>query len=547
MKSIKSIILPAVIALLATFTIISCQDINDWDVDNAYARLFTVTRAAVSPGATDAEMSWTGNKEVEYYVIEVSKDTLYDAIQMGSGTGAIIYGEDKSITKSPYTLTGLDSSTKYYVRIKGMSSTVAESKWAYYSEYHFTTKSEQIMEAVSAADISAREVILHWLAGAAVTRMEVIRTTDNAVVQDLTLTDEQKADGEITITGLEPRTGYRINLYNNEVVRGYSIVTTAPDVPAADKVIYLQSNVINQDFFDLLGADTESETFTVVFEANQEYYSEVALNLPNNKAITFFGLPGEKAVWGITQLNLAANHGYIRFENLNLSSTVKKLDNTVTESNYIFNQSNATEVDLLEFKGCTIGAFKNSPMRTQGNATKMFKTIMIDDCFIRTNGPSNNYGIIHLNEGGRTESITLSNSTVWRESKYVLYMAKFNPKTVTIKDCTFSKVSKASQYFIDFGGTSNGPSESFIIENSIFGSTADSSVKGIRSKVAPTIINSYSTTDWVTGGNHIADLTSYSGSEADLFMDPANGDFTIKDSGFSGRRSVGDPRWYMPE
>ena len=106
-NKLKYIALSGAFMLLTAFATISCDDANDWTTDSSYNRLFSVPKMSVSANATDAELTWSTTPGTEYYIIEISLDSLYDDVAMGTGKGSIIYGEDKSITKSPYTLEGL--------------------------------------------------------------------------------------------------------------------------------------------------------------------------------------------------------------------------------------------------------------------------------------------------------------------------------------------------------------------------------------------------------------------------------------------------------
>ena len=63
---------------------------------------------------------WSTTPGTEYYIIEISLDSLYDDVAMGTGKGSIIYGEDKSITKSPYTLEGLYSGQQAFYSYEGI-------------------------------------------------------------------------------------------------------------------------------------------------------------------------------------------------------------------------------------------------------------------------------------------------------------------------------------------------------------------------------------------------------------------------------------------
>ena len=69
-------------------SVVSCTDGNDWGLDSAFDRLFgvgeddiTVETTATTATVTFSAMSAT--KDSLYFVIEVSKDSLYDEIAMG--------------------------------------------------------------------------------------------------------------------------------------------------------------------------------------------------------------------------------------------------------------------------------------------------------------------------------------------------------------------------------------------------------------------------------------------------------------------------------
>jgi hypothetical protein len=57
------------------------------------------------------------------------------------------------------------------------------------------------------------------------------------------------------------------------------------------------------------------------------------------------------------------------------------------------------------------------------------------------------------------------------------------------------------------------------------------------------ITNCYSTSDFIITRGAFAGLISYAKSSTDLFTDPTNGNFKIKDQSFEGISSAGDPRW----
>ena len=149
MKTMNKILGMALLSLsLVPFA--SCTDDNDWDVDSSHDRLFGVNREdlTLSEGDTWVEVSFTGMRGTEYYIIEVSTDSLTDEMGMGASPNSIVYGEDMSITASPDTIRGLTGETKYYLRMKAMSSQTPESRWVYFDNgdggTSFRTLAEQI-------------------------------------------------------------------------------------------------------------------------------------------------------------------------------------------------------------------------------------------------------------------------------------------------------------------------------------------------------------------------------------------------------------------
>ena len=166
----------------ASFT--ACTETNDWDVDPAYDRLFHSSKVSVSAGEDQAEVTFKKMPDAEfYYVIEISTDTLFDEVE--TTEHSIYYGdkEDARITTSPYTMTGLEGSTKYYFRIKSCATTGKGSTWKYLddteSNYSFTTKAEQIISEVVPG---SNKVVVSFTAGKTITKAQVVK--DDEVVSE---------------------------------------------------------------------------------------------------------------------------------------------------------------------------------------------------------------------------------------------------------------------------------------------------------------------------------------------------------------------------
>ena len=199
---IKNILYIAALGLTAT----ACTDGNDWSVDSAFDRLFGVNSDKISVTAEDltAEVTFNSIKGAEYYIIEVSTDSLYDEVEMG-GSHSKVYGTNKEVTTSPYTLEGLVGDTRYYLRMKSMADGKNDSKWCYYKNGEtFKTKAEQIFYEITDADRFEDHIDLKWNAEMEATNIVVICAEEE--IQNITLDANAKAAGEITVSGLNPST-----------------------------------------------------------------------------------------------------------------------------------------------------------------------------------------------------------------------------------------------------------------------------------------------------------------------------------------------------
>lgn len=223
------------LALLLGQGIVSCTDVNEWDTDSAFDRLFGTRESALSitPDALTALVEWEATPNTKYYIIEASLDSLYDEVPMGAN-GSLVFGEDGSITKSPYTLTGLTGETTYYLRIKSMADG-KESCWVYPEEFKFTTDEEQILNTPAEGDVTDEGVLLTWKAGLEVTHITYQKEDGTGGRHDVT--DEEKAAGAVQLTGLDPRTAYTIRIFNGETQRGEIEVTTNAAIMVESEVV----------------------------------------------------------------------------------------------------------------------------------------------------------------------------------------------------------------------------------------------------------------------------------------------------------------------
>ena len=548
----KNILGVATAAMLG-ITLASCTDGNDWDVNGAFDRLFGVdgNKITVTPGKTTADITFQKRSDAQYYIMEVSTDSLYDDVPMG-GENAIVYGEDGSITSTPTTLSGLGGDTKYYFRMKSMAEGKSESKWVYYKDGEgFKTLAEQIFNELTSADITDSSVKLTWDANEEADHIVLTPGVNGEESTTITLTTEDKATGTLAITNLNASTSYSAIIYNGKAKRGELSFSTSAAPPSADYKIYYDANTGIQNQLDAVAEEAAAAGktnygVTVVFAANSEVTfngmtedqsGPASLKIPSGMSVTFYGNPGgEKPVLKMGKtLDASGSHAFIQFINVNLQEA---------GSGYFFNQSAASTVSEFTLEDCVVKDFasKSTFFRLQGTETKTIGTLKLINCMFDNIGSG--YSFIHVDAGagkGKVENIDIDGCTfsnICVKGKMFIYGKNTDMTSINLKNSTFYNVIGGGQYFIDFGSDTYGPS-SFNIENCLFGKSADEATnKNIRAKITPSVTNCYKTSDFF---KNIKGTNDIGFSSADLFVDAANGNFSFKPGTTS--LSIGDPRW----
>ncbi|MGL4411858.1 MAG: DUF5123 domain-containing protein [Bacteroidales bacterium] len=519
--SYKSIIPAVALCFASAFSFTACTETNDWGVDSEYDRLFRPANfAAKNVQANTADLSWSKIPGTDHYVLEISKDSLEFA--------SII--DTFHTVNAEYILEELEGATGYSVRIKGISydETKEDSR---YSALYFQTKSEQIMQAVTSSDRTATTVTLRWTAGATVTH---ITLTDSEGVEVLTseVSAEELQLGEKTIEELSPETTYLAAIYNGENRRGYTSFRTFPAAPPADNTIYMaESDSLNQPFFDAL-----SGKVTIVLPANSHYITDTYnLVLPDGVSVTFYGVPGgDKPVLELRLIKLGLGHEYVKFQNVELRATA-------AAPQYLINQADACSVETVEFDDCYVSGYVNTMFRFQGSATKTVENFRINN-MIANAASGSSYSFIHISADATSylNNIEITNSTFTNLGYSLLLHNKSNNNSIKVSDCTMHNVVGSGRYFIDMSGSFNS-TNGIRLENLILGGSGNDAARGVRP--TPVVDNVYQTESWVTASNAIPSTIKYPGAADALFVDPNNGDFTIKDIYFEGVNMAGDPRW----
>jgi hypothetical protein len=544
MKIFKYIVDSGAFMLLTSIIGTACTDGNDWNVDSTHDRLFSVTASDISVSAkpTSAEVSWRVVPDAEYYVMEYSTDSLYDEIAMGGTEHSVIVGEDKSIVESPYTITGLQGETKYFLRIKSMSSAKADSKWTYLEKYSFKTSTEQILNEV--ASITGESAVLSWTEGAEVTSLKLAEAKDDVEEVDTTyieLDAAAVAASSYTLTGLSPKTKYSVSIYNGNVKRGTRTFTTTESYPAGYDIINVtDAEMLNDVFSNPANYIQENGGNVVLVFANgstTDYMGEsLELTIPAElKSVIFWGESGDtRPVFMPKGLSMAGSHDLIRFYNLDLQ-------NTSSGSDYIVNFNVEGNVGEILIDNCNISKTRGV-VRVQSDGAKgSIGSINIDNCVLTDIG---SYAIVQTKVSGFTlNSISLSNSTISTVNAGGVLITQQDNVNISIDACTFYNCVTSGKSFIDINKMSNVTVD---VKNTIIGQlysyTSGSTIKATSVKNIATTTNLFTTTDCpYNSGYEWGEMLNVSSTE--LFVNPAEGDFHIQSASQSDVAGAGDPRW----
>ena len=539
-KSIISKALFGAMMLLGGASFTACTETNDWDVDPAYDRLFHSSKVSVSPGEDQAEVTFKKMPDAEFYVIEISTDTLFDEVE--TTEHSIYFGdkEDARITTSPYTMTGLEGSTKYYFRIKSCATNGKGSTWKYLddteSNYSFTTKSEQIILDVVPG---SKTVKVSFKAGKQITEAQIVK--DDEVLVSQPVTADEVAAGELTISGLNAKTSYTVQLLNGENVRGKMKFTTTEPFPDGYEVINV---AVGDDVKDLL-ANATSDKVVVVFPQGMEYtaLNEEAqtstIKVPENiKSVYFWGAAGEsKATVKFKGVSFeSSSMDVVRFYNLNLQYGANS-------DGYVLNQSGTFTLNSLEMEKCDVKDIRGI-FRFQSIVNSTVNAIKINDCVLTNIGT---YGIVNTKDQKSLTlgTVSITNSTLNTINSVLTNTSQAN-FSITLDHCTIWNCVPATKPYFDLQKQTG---VTVACTNSLIGAYYDfkdaaQTVKGSSLKDIDASGTVYTSDFTWNSGYEIG--SQISETSAQLWANPAKtgADFTVQNSSY---KNLGDPRWIPAE
>jgi hypothetical protein len=388
----------------------------------------------------------------------------------------------------------------------------------------------QIFHPILPTDIIDNSVILNWDPTPGVSK--IIFTAANGDTMSVAVSADENTAGQKIVTGLTAATQYNAEIYAGTKNKGLLTFTTK-DKLAGDNIIDLRGITDNPDvLYDTLSQIPDGSI--VLLKRGLTYNISSAYKF--DKSVTImsglgFSTPAKLSLGN--NFDATGNIDSLKFSDLTFAAD---------GASYFMNIGNATQIGNLDIENCsTSGVYNNSFIRLKkGDA--VIQNLNINNCIIHDIGIGAKYAFFYANASSSAviENINIQNSTFYN-FYYFIRQEKVTGISLDITNCTFDQMINQGGYFINYSGT--WPTQ-FNISNTIFGSTLDpTNSNGIKSSGNPSLSNTFATKDDVFSSNPIQGATSYPGNSTDLFADPANGDFTIKDASFAGKGTSGDPLW----
>lgn len=398
--------------------------------------------------------------------------------------------------------------------------------------------------------LDTRARVFWTLSGAPITAIKVFAGDDVRLTNSLDnfeVTEEEQAEAEKIVNGLDAGSTYQIAIYSGETLRGWEQYTTKPALVSGENVIDLTG--IDTGTVNLASVlSTAPDGAVVLLEGGKTY---LAGGYAFDKSVAFMSgysfTPALPIIDCTSNFNLAdgSDVGSVTFKDIDLTAPGG------FSGRYVFNTTVSANIGEIKFESCVIHNLRGV-IRMKDAGPGVLEKYTITNCLIDS---IKDYGLLTVDMNNWIcNNISITNSTISRVIAFLV--SKNNTNTIVIDGCTLCEVpEKGRPAFRWREAGQNEVLNAITINNTIWGhgwnttGDADYLIDGYDGLANTTwiVTNTYTTGDfgYVEGKEQIPGFPSflYSGTAADLWINPYTEDFNIKDQGFAGKSNCGDPRW----
>ncbi|WP_257670224.1 fibronectin type III domain-containing protein [Parapedobacter tibetensis] len=524
----------------------SCKKEQLAELEGEPPRIFRpILKGAMVVMSNYVQIEWQNNKGVSRYRVDLSVDTF----------------KTIDLTVEVDTTLAIIESLKwdqlYQVQVTAYHATDASknSHPANLGEFK-TERFPSIVERSSSSDIGITSVLFKWRnEGEPVTAIKVFRLEgemleNETLEQEVPLTQTDIGNMYVLVTGLTGASDYRVELYSGETFRGANVYRTKN--PVAGEVVDLQA--ADPTTVDLATVINDAPSGATILLKKGGIY-EMSSSLAISKSISIRGgdNPLETARSKVFFGPNASNFNIASGSAIDLIALVDlELYTNDGTGKYIFNPNTTGNIQQLVFSNCYIHTVRGVARFRGGLA---IEEVIMDNCLIYNVG---GYGVVNVDDNNTTiNNISILNSTISNVEVFIASKSSASGKIVLHSNTFYNAIQSNNRYLIDYSNASSNTIGGIDVINNIFGRPKASNatpptydINGIRSNTGVSInsSNNFSTSDFLWRENEALlypEVTPYNKTSADIFTDPDNFNFKIKDNGFPGRLNSGDPRWRM--
>lgn len=543
------------------WTATDCTQIPEVMEELELDRCLTPANLRCVSAGESVTFTWTSSKGSTSYYIEIYSDET-------DPDGSVI--DKASVSGNTLTFEGLEIDRTFYARIKGVSETIGDSRWAEFGSFE-TYSAREPVPSLSVGVRTTTSIQLTWTpddpevsGDAGVNAIWYVPASDETAEPVKVEVPESDANaGDFTLAGLDPGQKYIMTVHFGNAPRGSVSAYTLPDTENAVKVSSSEQLVQNiNDGAEEILLMYSGSPYDLGYSTGE---GETALSLESlDHPLTIYGEEGngESGNFPVVYGNFSVAEGCTSLVLENIAFDGQSYD---TEHLISFGAGISTTVEEVVIRNCTLTSFKRGFAYAGSNPLSINSFIIDDVVLSDTQGDGGE--AIGFRGTGSFGTISITNSTLTDGSRELMRINDENTiASFVISGNTFNNLctnSSARGLFYEMPQPA-----SFELTKNIFLNMADAfhhsngTVWGSNSTSLtpdPTVVSSnfyynVGVAFFETGSGNFTEELGISGGGAVLSEDPCaesmGGDYHVMNATVLAARA-GDPRWlvegYQPE
>jgi len=459
------------LALCAGAGVVSCSSDVDDPMDSIpYNRVLTPMNfeaEVVASKGTDITFKWSAVQNASSYVLE-----LFDAVETvetdENGTETTVFlapdydnavpalSVDVPADKVPYTVADLEVDKTFYARVRGVSTKVPASHWAYLTEAVSTSAVRSMLNPV-VVERTMSAVTIAWddaedKEDLTSVRVLPVMPAENEKPRTIALTAEQKTACKAEITGLDACRNYKFTLlFGKSGSRGVVTAWTRPDTEGANRIesaeaLYNALNGATGNVKILLAYSDEAYDLKSYLTTGAGTANEKVVGLNLNCTLSIYGEStdaGKKPVISNFELDLIGSDcKSVHLEDLALDGG--------NNFGYVLAVPESATTELptsIEFANCEISNFTKGLFSVSDKAVAVngkCENFLVEGAYVHDVNPvgANGGDFIDARKGA-FGSLNVKNSTFYASARSFIRFSEVtcSIERVDVANCTFNQVT----------------------------------------------------------------------------------------------------------